>query len=274
MTLVISHANCYDGFVAGWLAHRYGQRTGKDITVHFATHGSPPPDVVGKDVLLFDFCYSRSTLTKMYADANDVSVYDHHKSAAEDCGDLPFCHFDMDSSGAGLAGTYFIESNEFANLVTNYVEDRDLWRFDLRGSREITSAIYSWPFDFEFWDAKLAAGTTLSELIEQGRAIQQLNSTMVANIIKNSYLIELEPGIQVPSVNVYVDRVSDTLAALLEKYPDSPYSVGWYLDAEGTYRYSLRSTGDRNYDVSVLATKFGGGGHKLAAGFASATHLI
>ena len=35
---------------------------------------------------------------------------------------------------------------------------------------------------------------------------------------------------------------------------------------DGTFAYSLRSRAD-DFDVSVVAKEFGGGGHKAAAGF-------
>ena len=273
-TLIITHANCYDGFVAGWLAHRHAIRNGYEATIHFASHGSPPPNTVGKNVLLFDFCYPRKELEKMEADADSLMVYDHHRSAQAECGDLSYCHFDMDKSGAMLAANYFEEADDFPFLVADYVEDRDLWIHELPDSKEIVSVLYSWPMDFAFWDAKAENPPTGDDLAYQGRALKQLDDTMVENICKNAYTVELEPGVRVPSINVYVDRVSNVLNRLLEIYPNSPYSVGWYMDKKGVYRYSLRSTDDRNYDVSELATSFGGGGHKLASGFASQTHLI
>ena len=39
----------------------------------------------------------------------------------------------------------------------------------------------------------------------------------------------------------------------------------WYVDSAGKVRVSLRSEGD--YDVSGIAKRYGGGGHKNAAGF-------
>jgi oligoribonuclease NrnB/cAMP/cGMP phosphodiesterase (DHH superfamily) len=74
----------------------------------------------------------------------------------------------------------------------------------------------------------------------------------------------------VPVVNVYPHIVSETLTKLLEMY-DYPYVIGWYFN--GTkYVYSLRSDGD--CDVSELAKRYNGGGHKKAAGFASIDFFI
>ena len=38
-----------------------------------------------------------------------------------------------------------------------YLEDRDLWRWKLPASRQVSAAIASYPFDFEVWN-HLAGG--------------------------------------------------------------------------------------------------------------------
>jgi nanoRNase/pAp phosphatase (c-di-AMP/oligoRNAs hydrolase) len=43
------------------------------------------------------------------------------------------------------------------------------------------------------------------------------------------------------------------------------FGATWFKDKDGNVRWSLRSIGD--YDVSIIAKQFKGGGHKNAAGF-------
>jgi nanoRNase/pAp phosphatase (c-di-AMP/oligoRNAs hydrolase) len=45
----------------------------------------------------------------------------------------------------------------------------------------------------------------------------------------------------------------------------SDFAVGFFQRADGKWQYSLRSRG--NFDVSKLAERYGGGGHKPSAGF-------
>lgn len=45
----------------------------------------------------------------------------------------------------------------------------------------------------------------------------------------------------------------------------TPVALGWWQRFDGKFQFSLRSRGD--IDVSEIAKKFGGGGHKNAAGF-------
>jgi oligoribonuclease NrnB/cAMP/cGMP phosphodiesterase (DHH superfamily) len=49
------------------------------------------------------------------------------------------------------------------------------------------------------------------------------------------------------------------------------FAMGWWQRADGLFQYQMRSVGE--FDVSVLAKKHGGGGHKNAAGFESAKLL-
>ena len=61
------------------------------------------------------------------------------------------------------------------------------------------------------------------------------------------------------------DFVSETAHQLLKKYPDAPFAA-CKVHAYGGITYSLRSEEGRE-DVSIIATKNGGGGHRNAAGF-------
>ena len=99
-TVVIYHANCPDGFGSAW---SFWKKYGNDIEYYPANHGDPPPGFDGKDLFIVDFSYPREILLSLKERANSVAVIDHHLSAQKDLGDLEFCHFDMNHSGAYLA---------------------------------------------------------------------------------------------------------------------------------------------------------------------------
>jgi nanoRNase/pAp phosphatase (c-di-AMP/oligoRNAs hydrolase) len=50
------------------------------------------------------------------------------------------------------------------------------------------------------------------------------------------------------------------------------FGLCWFLDKDNKCRCSLRSNGD--YDVSVIAKAFGGGGHRNAAGFETDIQIL
>jgi PAS domain S-box-containing protein len=69
-------------------------------------------------------------------------------------------------------------------------------------------------------------------------------------------------GCQVPIVNCYNEIASDLLGELAE---DHPFAAG-YQDQGNQRKWSLRSNAS-GADVAEIATRFGGGGHRHAAGF-------
>ena len=68
----------------------------------------------------------------------------------------------------------------------------------------------------------------------------------------------------VPIVNA-TSHGSEVGAELLKRFPEAPFSVSYHDRGDGLRHWSLRSRSD--FDVSLIAKKLGGGGHKQAAGF-------
>lgn len=262
--LVIYHANCNDGFCAAWVAwRRY-----PDAEFHGANYNQSPPDVAGRDVLIVDFSYPRNILLQMHKVAASLRVLDHHKTAQADLEGLAFCLFDMNRSGAGLAWDELMESQDglMTKLprpwVVDAVEDRDLWRWTYPSSKELNAAITTWPRDFDFWNAH-ASDDLKFEQLQAGRAILRYLDQYTDEMCDRARLVEFE-GYVVPSVNVPYKGISEVCGKLAE---NAIFSIGWAQEKNGKFVYSLRSRGD--FDVSAIAKKYGGGGHKNSAGFNS-----
>ena len=289
-TLVIYHANCPDGFTAAWCCHK---ALDGNVELFEGFYGQDPPDVTGRDVLIVDFSYDREALELMYAQANSLRVLDHHKTAQKNLEGLPFCTFDMERSGAGLAWDELVPDKHKGPLgrpwLINYVEDRDLWRFDLHDSQLVSDTIMAEPMTLENWD--LLFHRDLALVKRDGRAIRRKIDAYCRSMESNARVRPLtfvgKGQLQVPVINAPQIMISDLLHHLLtepqwlsaarelERFdrakwgPKSPppfqMAVGWWQRGDGKYQHSLRSVGD--FDVSTLAEQFGGGGHKNAAGF-------
>ena len=63
---VIYHADCTDGFGAAYSAWKL---LGNRAEYHACKHGTPPPPVKGKNVVILDFAFNNSTTKKMIEDA-------------------------------------------------------------------------------------------------------------------------------------------------------------------------------------------------------------
>ncbi|PWG61734.1 phosphohydrolase [Sediminicurvatus halobius] len=281
--LCIYHGNCADGFTAAWAVR---QALGP-IECVAATHGNPPPDVTGRDVIMVDFSYKRPVLEEMAQQARSILILDHHKSAAEDlepfkvteCGggrlvydDVPdmlrdlaelwrppvIALFDMERSGAGLAWDFFHDAPRPA--LIDHVEDRDLFRFALEGTREIQAAVFAREYDFALWDELME--TPLERLRAEGEAIERKHHKDVRELVDVTMRYMVIAGHRVPVANVPYTLTSDAGHLMAE---GNPFAACYWDTPDGRV-FSLRSHPD-GADVSEIATQYGGGGHKHAAGF-------
>jgi len=260
--LIIYHGSCRDGFCAAWVAHK------KFPNADFfeGRYGEEPPDVTGREVFLLDFSYKRPVLTELAAKAENVTILDHHKTAKEDLEGLDeeldnvLVEFDMERSGAGITWDYFMGTTR--PWLVDYVEARDIWKHDLPSSREISAYLGTIEFEFEEWDQVMKDfGRVDGVLIALGEVVMKKTHQYVREVAKNAMTIKFEDH-NIPVVNAPQVDISELLHFLAH---GKTFSMGWFRRADGMYQYSLRSIGD--FDVSEIAKKFGGGGHKNAAGF-------
>jgi oligoribonuclease NrnB/cAMP/cGMP phosphodiesterase (DHH superfamily) len=264
-TLVIYHGDCSDGFTAAWAFRKLGPE-GEAAFYVPAKHGDPPPDVRGKDVYILDFAYPRETLLRMQESARSLLVLDHHKTAEADLVGLPFCVFDMERSGAGLTWDHLSAIGHLPSerpWLINIIEDRDLWRYRFGDETRFASAyITTLPMTFETWDALASARP--DQLVEKGEAIESYIDDYGEKACKQAVFRELG-GYTVPVINIPYMNASDHIDRLCRVYPSYPFGASFFLGGDGRWQFSLRSIGD--FDVSEIALKYGGGGHKNAAGF-------
>ena len=68
----------------------------------------------------------------------------------------------------------------------------------------------------------------------------------------------------IPTVNSPI-LMLEVKARLCEKYPDAPFTAYFFDWSDGKRQWGLRANDD--FDVSEVAKRLGGGGHRLDAGF-------
>lgn len=259
-TLCIYHGNCADGFGAA-LAVRNG--LGPDnVEFHPGVHQDPPPDVTGREVIIVDFSYKQPVLLEMARRAKRILILDHHKSAQKELVDLPdnvVAHFDMDRSGAMMAWEHFLPDTPIPRLIA-HIQDRDLWRFELPGTREIQAAVFSYEYDFGVWESLMLGD--INELRKEGRALERKHFKDINEFIKVASYRMTIAGYDVPVLNAPYFFSSDAGHIMGE----GELFAACYWDTPEGRVFSLRSADD-GLDVSEIATLHGGGGHEHAAGF-------
>ena len=260
--LVLFHASCSDGFCAAWVYRRYANLHCEFRAIQF---GSQPPSVEDRPVVVLDFSFPRDQLLEMQEQARSILVLDHHKTAAEDLEGLDFCVFDMDKSGARLTWEYFFDPQSNSDInqppwLVPYTEDQDLWLWKLPDSRAINAAIGSYPRLFHVWD-ELAARPR-EELTLEGNAILRYQDRLIRPRVKSHAWTTID-GYRVPITNSTC--LSSEIGNRLAK--NHPFGVVFFVTKESRYVYNLRSVGAEGVDVGEIAQRYGGGGHRNAAGF-------
>lgn len=206
---------------------------------------------------IVDFAYPRQQLLDLAEQVETLIVLDHHRSAAQDLEGLPFARFDMEKSGARMAWEYWHPNVQLPELLA-YVEDRDLWNWVLPESKEVTLAITQTIFSFESWEK-----FDVEQLKREGRTLLGYQESLIARALTKVHWVNLA-GYDIPVVNslLFQSELGDELC---KKFPDAPFAAAYYQKGNQE-AWSLRSIGE--FDVSVVAAQFGGGGHRNAAGFA------
>lgn len=287
--VVIYHDKCMDGFTAAWAIWK---RWGDQPEYVARNYGQMPElQVGGRHVLIVDFSWPADVLQALVEQgAKSVVILDHHKTAQTDLepftrfkdkperftppvvasmigdlarGDYPpiLALFDMDRSGAGLAWDFAHGGRSRPQLV-NLVEDRDLWRFYLGdNSRFLHLALTSGGSTFERWDQ---VDENIDAFIDRGRAIAAYRDNLIDEIVERAVVVVIDGEYGV-GVDCPYGLASDVGHRLLDDWPDTRFAAA-IVRGEQTISYSLRSRDDRA-DVSAMAKKFGGGGHRNAAGF-------
>ena len=254
---VIYHADCTDGFGAAYSAWK---QLGNRAEYHACKHGTPPPDVKGKNVVILDFSFDNTTTKKMIAEADGLLVIDHHKSAMVELHDISNTHFDMTKSGAILSWEYFHPGKESPKFI-KYIQDRDLWKWELEYSKEFSAAFDMVPFEFEEFE-KFEDDSVFDDACKRGSYILAYSKTVVKKVCEKAQRRRMDgKDVLVVNASHWMSEIGARLA------PDCEFAIIWYWDHEaGHTKVSLRAFHD-TADVSEISKKYGGGGHRKAGGF-------
>jgi len=275
-TVCLYHKDCSDGLGAAWAVWKRFP----DAEFVAVQHGDDLPDVTGKRVIMVDYCPPIVPLTKVCADAIEVTIIDHHKTWERvyplladmfirgDFGDKHY-HLtcDKSKSGALLAWEYFHPEKAVPRLI-EHISDRDLWQFKLEGTREVLAGLSLHERTIEQFDF-VHDNIPVARLADCGKIVLQTEAVMIQRILKQSQrqvCLQLpQPGERavVPLVNCPKELHSTLLESI---YSDHPYAVA-YFDTPTHRVFGLRSHPETGIDVEQIAVRYGGGGHKNAAGF-------
>lgn len=265
--ICIYHADD-DGFGAAWVVRKFTQES--DLVQYVPIqYGDDPPDCRDKSVMIVDFSFKRDVMIKLIDEARAITVLDHHKTAEMELKGLnggpneAEIFFDMTKSGVLMAWEYCNVDGMLGDMpeLIGYLDAGDLWQLHrYHDLKQVQAALRSYPYDFELWDHFMTP-KGLDQLRAEGGAIRRFFDQKCEQMKKGAYLGQID-GHSCMVMNAPGWMASDLAGQLAEEYP--PFAAV-YFDLPDKRVYSLRSRGD--FDVSELAKRLGGGGHKNAAGF-------
>lgn len=254
------HADCSDGFGAAYAAWKKFKNKAKYVAVR---HGEKLPEgLAGKEVYTLDFCYVGENLEYLLKNT-DLTVIDHHISTKSDVERAPHYSYALNNSGSVLAWKYFFSDKKVPKLL-EYIEDNDLWRFQYKETDPVGERLNIEKMDFKIWNTfmrKLQNKKMAKSLIKEGGLLVKSRDSRVKILLEKSYEVEFE-GLKCRAVNSPVFH-----SELGHEMTKMGYPVGIVWKYNGSkIAVSLRSDGKT--DVSFIAAKYGGGGHRAASGFA------
>lgn len=299
--VVVYHKNCADGFgaaFAAWVSFR------DDAEYVPFQYGTDPAEFVSQldarhNVFILDFSFVRPVMDLIRSKCKRLVWLDHHDTAFDHWG-APVGHWheveehalwitlDKSKSGAMLAWEFFYGPNAIPMFV-HHIDDYDRWQFKLEKTKSFNKALWSLqPWSFEQWyslfEWSIRTGKNsakMDQMYLEGDAMLRAHNQNVASVVaaaqRNCVIVCTgAEGLQDGDTVMPLDREYVGLAAACPSHLTSDvgndlarlsgsYGLCWTVTRKGKVVCGLRSFGD--YDVSKIAQKFGGGGHKNAAGF-------
>lgn len=279
---IFSHKHCADGVAAAAVVDYWYRKIEKACSLDDVKHipilynETFPIDDIEKDEVVFivDFSLQVDDMKALLKKTKKIRWIDHHKSAIEKYDNEPKLTKQIkgirsnDRSGAYLAWQFLAPDKDVPRAL-EYVDDHDRWIHQYEDSDAFRQGmlLYSGgdPTNALFWDPLLEGGEEeLQQCVDAGK-ILEANSDMWRRKAKG-YVVEFE-GLKFlcmnkPGNSKAFEYIDDGKCDAL---------MTWHFTGK-EYIYTMfhSKKGEKDgIDLSKIALKHGGGGHKGACGFHS-----
>lgn len=269
--MLLYHGDCVDGFTSAFICYFFMKTQNKRKKVKFipCQYQKAPPNVSGRNVLICDFSFKYETTKRLIDNCNKIAIIDHHASAEKDLKnvDLKYKYFDKKHSGAYLTWCYFFDEKSMPDFI-RYVEDNDLGKRVLTGTKEFSSYVYSLQKTFDVYEKLMDNAFIERTVIPIGEGMLKQSETFINDTVKKiamQFMLIDSNLYFVGTVNTAVLK-SEIGNAMFDFYCNANFSACYSQNTyTGETYISLRSN-DSSTDVEAIASRYGGGGHRNAAG--------
>lgn len=233
------------------------------------------------EIYILDYSFTKDTkdiLFKLAEHTVDLFYVDHHKTTLDIVEEIEKYKnitylVNNDRSGAYLTYQLF-NFNKTIPLCILLTDDYDRYIKEIPGSQDFNNGMYAyedamtnihnpvWRYLFEDKSFKL-----IENIIGKGEVVYEYNKNRYAKQLKEFGYEHVFEGLDCVVVNTGGNSL-----AFGKKL--SKYKMGIIYQYDGQlFKYSLYST-HSDVDCAAIARKYGGGGHKGAAGFSSRIKLV
>jgi len=262
-TAILYHGDCPDGFGGAYAAWK---KFGDEAEYLPQKHGKPfEGDVSGKDVYMIDFCFPKEQMDAIAAQAGSFTVLDHHEGVESVATSYPNHVYDPNRSGASIAWAYFHPDTEIPELI-RYIEDDDLFRFNLPETRAVLTYLTAHPLTFTYWESvakALAGDISRKEVLAVASGYKEYFELLAELAVQEAKLIEFE-GHEVYFATAHPLKPLKSLVGNMLVKKKGPFALVVSAHPEGL-GVSIR--GDGTVNVADIAAKYGSSGHPNSAGF-------
>jgi len=241
-----------------------------------------PIDTIRKNeqIYIVDFSISPDEMRELLKITKNVTWIDHHKTAIEKYADfeypirglrydgiagcmLTYCYIHhMTSKGEGNIKPFELSMTKDAPIFTKLIADWDVWKFDFGDdTRNFQSAFNAYDFNpnSKKWDLFLSRDGYEKEMIKQGKTMTKYRDNWARNYMDLGFETIFEGH------KCYAVNLGFCNSEYFKSLPEGKYDILMPFVFDGNiYKISVYS---KTVDVSQIALKYGGGGHKAAAGF-------
>lgn len=282
MNHVIYHKDCMDGLASAFIAHCSFIESNEETEfypMHYdeVSNTYDIPLEEEDNIYILDFSLPETLIRELSCKVNHIYIIDHHKTAqwiTELNIDNVSTIFNNNMSGATLTFNFFLDSgiNPLEPELFEYVQDRDLWKWELHNSKEISAAlalmvvknnIQSFREAYDTFDESELAFKDIGRIaldVQQKQVIEKVDKCYDIKILEHHFKI----------INA-TENVSELGNAICNKY-DMP-SIMFFYTSLDTVVLSFRSL-EHLTDVSVVAKHFNGGGHRNASGATISSSML
>ncbi len=297
-TICIYHRKDLDGWMSAaivkhWHEGRDSYEDGsKDSLDYFGYHyGDPIPDLSEYDmVIMVDVSFPKKEMRKIYSRLNYNFIWlDHHVSAIKENSPVPYAGLTYTHKAAcEITWEYLFPNDkmpEIVRLLGRYDcfghkgtdEEQKVLEFQY-GARSVINdyeKAYKWLIDsIGFYNYKDGVQSPEKKIWEMGGYVYQYLCVEAKQIYNNGFEIKFGVPAKLNDPNIYKEGCF--ICINRERFNPINFGIDYHKDGydgaacfwyqNDMWEFSLYNDNGQ-VDVSKIAKRYGGGGHKGAAGF-------